>query len=123
MLKLQMANDTCIVHDKFKRRLRDEINSHVITGALVCMSLQNISVFADNVIICRRPCAEPGSGMFAVHFLPQDVTFWIHQWFQAPLVEEIDACMRQDRQTKMHSHPDRDVFCWTRDTVLLCAKS
>ena len=31
--------------------------------------------------------------------------------------------IRQNRKAKMHSDPDRDIFCWSRDTVLLCAKS
>ena len=40
-----------------------------------------------------------------------------------PLAEEIDACIREDRQAKMHSDADRDNFCSSRDIVLLCAKS
>ena len=30
---------------------------------------------------------------------------------KCPLAEEIEACIRQDRQAKMHSEPDRDHFC------------
>ena len=29
----------------------------------------------------------------------------------------------QNPGAKMHSEPDRDHFCWSRDAVLLCAKS
>ena len=46
---------------------------------------------------------------------------------RCPLAEEIDACIRQDRQAEMHSDPDRDFFFFfflsLRDTVLLSAKS
>ena len=30
---------------------------------------------------------------------------------KCPLAEEIKAYIRQDRQAKMHSDPDRDHFC------------
>ena len=30
---------------------------------------------------------------------------------RCPLAEEIKACIRQDRQVKMHSEPDCDHFC------------
>ena len=53
-------------------------------GELVCMSRRDMPVYPGDVIICRRSCAEPGSGLFAVHFLPHDVTFIIHRWCQAP---------------------------------------
>ena len=53
-------------------------------GALVCMSRRDIPVCPGDVIICRRSCAEPGSGLFAVHFLPHDVTFSINRWCQVP---------------------------------------
>ena len=57
-------------------------------GALVRMSRWDIPwdipVCPGDVIICRRSCAEPGSGLFAVHFLPHDVTFSINRWCQVP---------------------------------------
>ena len=53
-------------------------------GALVCMSRRDIPVCPGDVIIYRRSCAEPGSGLFAVHFLPHDVTFSINRWCQVP---------------------------------------
>ena len=53
-------------------------------GGLVCMSRWDILVCPGDVIICRRPCAEPGSGLFAAHFLPHDVTFSINRWCQVP---------------------------------------
>ena len=53
-------------------------------GALVCMSRRDIPVCPGDVIICRRSCAEPGSGLFAAHFLPHDVTFNINRWCQVP---------------------------------------
>ena len=30
---------------------------------------------------------------------------------KCPLAEGIETCIRQDRQAKMHSEPDRDHFC------------
>ena len=41
-------------------------------------------VYPGDIIICRRSCAEPGSDLFAVHFLPHDVTFSIHRWSLSP---------------------------------------
>ena len=32
-----------------------------------------------------------------------------------PIAEEIDACVRQDHQAKMHSDPDRDNFFVNRE--------
>ena len=91
-------------------------------GALVCMSRRDIPVCPGDVIICRRSCAEPGSGLFAAHLLPHDVTLGINRWCQVP-----PACggiaWRQDRQAKMHSDPDVIIFCWSRDIVLFCAQS
>ena len=55
-----------------------------IQGALVCMSRRDIPVCPGDVIICRRSCAEPGSGLFVVHFFPHGVTFSINQWCQVP---------------------------------------
>ena len=53
-------------------------------GALVCMSRRDIPVCPGDVIICRRSCAEPGSGLFAAYFLPHDVTLRFNQWCQVP---------------------------------------
>ena len=53
-------------------------------GAFVCMSRRDMPVHPSDVITCRRSCAEPGSGLFAVHFLPHDATFSIHRCCQAP---------------------------------------
>ena len=52
---------------------------------------RQLRLMHGDVIICRRSCAEPGSDLFAMHFLPHDVTFSIHRWCQSPLAEEIDA--------------------------------
>ena len=41
---------------------------------------------------------------------------------RCPLVEEIDACIRQDRQAKCTQTLTLIIFCWSRDTFLLCAK-
>ena len=41
---------------------------------------------------------------------------------RCPLVEEIDACIRQDRQAKCTQTLTVIIFCWSRDTFLLCAK-
>ena len=60
------------------------VNYPFTLGALVCMSRRDMPVYPGDVIICRRSCAEPGSCLFAVHFLPHDVTFSIHRWCQAP---------------------------------------
>ena len=92
-------------------------------GALVCMSRRDVPVCPGDVIICRRSCAEPGSGLFVPQFLPHDVTFTINWWCQVPLAEAIGACIRQDRLAEMHSDPDRDFFLLSRDIVLLSAKS
>ena len=48
------------------------------------MSRRDIPVCPSDVMICRRSCAEPGSGLFAAHFLPHDVTFSINRWCQVP---------------------------------------
>ena len=53
-------------------------------GALISMSRRDIPVCPGDVIICRRSCAEPGSGLFAPQFLPHDVTFTINWWCQVP---------------------------------------
>ena len=55
-----------------------------LRGALVCMSRRDILVCPGDVILCRRSCAEPGSGLFAAHFPPHDVTFSINRWCQVP---------------------------------------
>ena len=74
-----------------------------LQGALVCMSRRDMPVCPDDVITCRRSCAEPGSGLFAVHFIPQDVTFSINRWCQVPPCGgNWSICIRQDRQAKMH---------------------
>ena len=39
-----------------------------------------------------------------------------------PLAEEIESCIRQDRQAKCIQNLTVIIFCWSRDTVLLCAK-
>ena len=79
-------------------------------GALVCMSRRDMLVYPGDVIICRRSCAEPGSCLFAVHFLPHNVTFNIHRWCQASpcggnwrLCTSWSACQNALK-------PDRDNF-------------
>ena len=48
------------------------------------MSRRDIPVCPGDVILCRRSCAEPGSGLFAAHFPPHDVIFSINRWCQVP---------------------------------------
>ena len=48
------------------------------------MSRRDIPVCPGDVIICRRSCAELGSGLFAPQFLPHDVPFTINWWCQVP---------------------------------------
>ena len=74
------------------------------------MSRWYMPVYPSDVMIYRLPCAEPGSELSAAHFLPHDVAYSIHRWCQAPPCREIDAYIRQDRQAKMRSDPDRDSF-------------
>ena len=81
-------------------------------GALVCMSRRGMPVYPGDVIICRRSCAEPWSCLFAVHFLPHDVTFTIYRWCQAP------SC----GGPKCTQILTVIIFCWSRDTTLFCAK-
>ena len=69
-------------------------------------------VYPGDVIICRRSCPEPVAGLFAEHFLQHGVVFSIH------LRKKIGACIREDRQAKMHSDPVI-VFRWSRDTLSL----
>ena len=87
------------------------------------MSRRDIPVCPGDVIICRRSCAEPGSGLFVAHFLPHDVTFSIIRWCQVP------PCggnwrmymSRSWGQNALRAWPR--TFCWSLDTVLLFAKS
>ena len=85
------------------------------------MSRRDMPVCPGDVIICRRSCPEPGSGLFAAHFLPHDVTFSIDRWCQVPSCGG-KSFIRQDRQAKCTQNLTVIIFCWSRDTVLLCAK-
>ena len=76
------------------------------------MSRRGMPVYPGDVIICRRSCAEPWSCLFAVHFLPHDVTFTIYRWCQAP------SC----GGPKCTQILTVIIFCWSRDTTLFCAK-
>ena len=95
-------------------------------GALVCMSRWDIPACPGDVIKCQRSCAVPGSGLFAAHFPRTMSLLALIGGARCPLVDEIDAYMRQDLQAKMHSDPDRDDFLlitkYEIRTVLLCAK-
>ena len=83
-------------------------------GALVCMSRWDIPVCPGDVIICRRSCAEPGSGLFAAHFLPHDVTFSINRWYQVPPCGGNWLMCTSRSWGQMHSKPDRDHFLLIR---------
>ena len=83
-------------------------------GALVCMSRRDMPVCPGDVIICRWACAEPGSGLFAVHCLPHDVTFSIHRWCQAP------PCGGTWRMFTSRSSGQNELRPWPRYCFILC---
>ena len=84
-------------------------------GALVCMSRWDMPVHPGGVIICRRSCAEPGCCFFAAHFLPRFSRTMLLSAFIGgamwPHAEENAACVRHDRQAKMHSDLTMIIFC------------
>ena len=86
----------------------------ITMGALVCMSRWDMPVCPGDVIICRWSCAEPGSGLFAVHFLPHDVTFSIHRWCQAP------PCGGSWRMYTSRSSGQNALKPWLRYCFTLC---
>ena len=74
------------------------------------MSWRDIPVCPGDVIICRRSRADPGTGLFAAHFLPQDVTFSINRWYQVPPCGGNWSMYTSRSSGQMHSEPDRGHF-------------
>ena len=74
------------------------------------MSRRDMPVYPCDVIISRRSCADPGSDLFAAHFLPHNAVSALTGGARCRLAEEIDEYIGQDCQAKMHSDPDRDRF-------------
>ena len=94
-----------------------------IKGAPVCMSQPDMPVYPGDVIICRRSCAKPDYGLFVAYFLPHVVAFSIHRWCQAPPCGG-KWCMYRSRSSGQNALTTCPwVFCWSRGTVLVCAKS
>ena len=92
-------------------------------GAIVCMSRRDMPVYLGDVTICWRSCAEPGSGLFGVHFLPHDVTFSILVVASPPLRRNLTLVNVKIARPKCTQTLTVMNFCWSRDTVLFCAKT
>ena len=70
------------VPDSFWKSLKQAI-AMCLLGSTCLHVLAGYAGISGHVIICRRSCAQSGSGLFASHFLLHDVAFRIHQWCQA----------------------------------------
>ena len=106
----------------FRSPLQDcNLKKYRIEGAFVSMYRWDMPAYPGDVIICRRSCAVPRSGLFATHFLPHDAAFSIHHG-TASRRKLTHVYVKIVRPKSTHTLPVI-IFRWSRETVLLCTMS